>query len=130
MKKTLCIILTALLLCGGMGAGLGAAAAPQAGAQAAPAAVSPLLGPLMEFIAQYDLANLTEAQIQILIGILKTLQALGIDYKPVLEAVDSLLPFAVKAALHDAGLMDYPLWERDFLMYLIFKYLLFGWYWM
>ena len=124
MKKTLCILLTALLLCGAFGAGLNAAAAP------APAAVSPLLGPLVEFLAQYDLKSLTDAQVNLLIGILKTLKTLGIDYTGVLEAVDGLLPMTVKAALHDAGLMSYPIWERDFIAYLIFRYLLFGWIWM
>jgi len=36
----------------------------------------------------------------------------------------------VKAALHDAGLMSYPIWERDFMWHLIVKYLLIGWLWM
>ena len=130
MKKTLCILLTALLLCGAFGAGLNAAAAPPKAQALAPAAVSPLLGPLVEFLAQYDLKSLTDAQVNILIGILKTLKTLGIDYTGILEAVDDLLPMAVKAALHDAGLMNYPIWERDFIAYLIFRYLLFGWYWM
>ena len=124
MKKLVSILLTALLLCGALGAGLSAAAAP------APVAVSPLLKPLVDFLAQYDLQKLTDAQINILIGILNTLKRLGVDYTGVLEAVDDLLPMSVKAALHDAGLMSYPIWERNFLAYLIFKYLLFGWLWM
>ena len=91
---------------------------------------SSALKPLKDFIAGYDLEHLTQAQLDILIKILETLKKLGIDYKPLLEAVDGYLPFAVKAALHDAGLMSYPIWERDFTMYLVFKYLLFGWIWM
>ena len=200
MKKLLCILLCALVLCGTMGVGLTAAAAP---VQAAGIVTDLLLKPLTDFIAQYDLANLTRAQADLLAGILGTLKALGIDYtailepilallpawvkdllaaaglldgggtlaanplkplldflagvdlenlteaqlnlliatlnglkllgidyKPALDALRPILPFAVKAALHDAGLMEYPIWERDFMWYLIVRYLLFGWLWM
>jgi len=123
MKKLLSILLAALLLCGVMGAGLSAVAAP------APD-LSLLTKPLSDFLGSYDLENLTEAQLNILIKILDTLKKAGINYAPLLEAVDEYLPFTVKAALHDAGLMSYPIWERDFMMYLVFKYLLFGWLWM
>jgi len=91
---------------------------------------SSVLKQLTNFLASADLANLTDAQLELLIGILNTLKKAGVNYVPLLEAVDGYLPFAVKAALHDAGLMNYPIWERDFVMYLIFKYLLFGWLWM
>jgi len=200
MKKLLCILLCALVLCGTCAAGLTAAAAP---VQAAGIVTDLLLKPLTDFIAQYDLANLTRAQADLLAGILGTLKALGIDYTAILEPILALLPawvkdllaaaglldvtgalaanplgplldflagveleslteaqlnlliltlnglkalgvdyasiltplrpvlpFAVKAALHDAGLMSYPIWERDFMWYLIVKYLLFGWLWM
>jgi len=123
MKKLLSILLACLLLCGVMGVGLSAAAAP------APATAA-LLKPLSDFLGQYDLENLTDAQLGILIKILETLKKANINYKPLLDAVDDYLPFAVKAALHDAGLMSYPIWERDFMMYLVFRYLLFGWVWM
>ena len=89
-----------------------------------------LLKPLTDFLAGYDLANLTESQLNTLITILTALKKAGVNYKPLLEAADGILPFAVKAALHDAGLMSYPIWERDYLMYLVFRYLLFGWIWM
>ncbi|MDR2687190.1 MAG: hypothetical protein LBB75_05510 [Oscillospiraceae bacterium] len=121
MKKLLSIFLSALLLCGVMGAGLTAAAAPD---------LSLLQKPLTEFLGQYDLENLTEAQVGIFIKILETLKKAGVDYVPLLEAADGYLPFTVKAALHDAGLMSYPIWERDAMMYLVFRYLLFGWVWM
>ena len=88
------------------------------------------LSTLTNFLAGYDLENLTEGQLSTLIGILTALKKAGINYKPLLDAVSGYLPMVVKAALHDAGLMSYPIWERDFLMYLIFKYLLFGWIWM
>jgi len=91
---------------------------------------SPLTKPLTDFLGSYDLENLTEAQLDILIKILEALKKAGINYAPLLEAVDGYLPFTVKAALHDAGLMSYPIWERDFMMYLVFRYLLFGWIWM
>jgi len=123
MKKLLSILLAALLLCGVMGVASNAAAASVPN-------LSLLTKPLTDFLGQYDLANLTEAQVNILIGILNTLKKAGVNYKPLIEAIDGYLPFAVKAALHDAGLMSYPIWERDFMMYLVFKYLLFGWIWM
>jgi len=91
---------------------------------------SSALKTLSDFLGKYDLENLTEAQLSILIGILNTLKKAGVNYVPLLEAVDGYLPFTVKAALHDAGLMSYPIWERDYMMYLVFKYLLFGWLWM
>jgi len=124
MKKLLSILLTAMLLCGILGVGMSVSAAP-----AQPQAVNPL-APLIEFIAQNNLSSLTDAQVNILIGILRLLKALNVDYSSLLESVDSLLPFSVKAALHDAGLMSYPIWERDMLMYFVFRYLLFGWLWM
>jgi len=123
MKKLLSILLAAMLLCGI--AGMGVSAAP-----AQPQATNPLLAPLIEFIAKYDLGSLSDLQVTALIGILRTLKALNIDYTGLLATVDHLLPFSVKAALHDAGLMDYPIWERDMLMYFVFRYLLFGWLWM
>ena len=124
MKKLLSILLVALLLCGVMGVGLSVSAAP-----AAPQAINPLL-PLIEFIAQNNLQDLNEAQTKLLIEILKLLKTLNIDYSGLLASVDSLLPMSVKAALHEAGLANYPIWERDMMWYLIFRYLLFGWYWM
>jgi len=100
------------------------------GEQAKETDSSSVLKQLTNFLGSYDLENLTEAQLNTLIGILNTLKKVGINYVPLLEAVDGYLPFTVKAALHDAGLMSYPIWERDFMMYLVFKYLLFGWLWM
>ena len=91
---------------------------------------SSVLKQLTNFLASADLENLTDAQLELLIGILNTLKKAGVNYVPLLEAVDGYLPFTVKAALHDAGLMNYPIWERNFMMYLVFKYLLFGWIWM
>jgi len=120
MKKLLSILLAALLLCGVVGLGLTAAAAP----------APDLLKPLSNFLGSYDLENLTDAQLNILIKILDTLKKAGVNYRPLLDAVSGYLPFRVKAALHDAGLMSYPIWERDFMWYLVFKYLLFGWIWM
>jgi len=85
---------------------------------------------LTQFLDSVDLGSLTQAQLDTLILILNGLKKAGVNYKPLLEMVDGALPFTVKAALHDAGLMSYPIWERDFTMYLVFKYLLFGWIWM
>ena len=91
---------------------------------------SSALKTLTDFIGKYDLSDLSDAQITVLIGILTTLKSLGIDYKPVLASIDQYLPFSTKAALHDAGLMNYPIWERSAMWYFVFRYLLFGWLWM
>ena len=61
---------------------------------------------------------------------LEGLKLIGFDYTAILKSVDGSLPIAVKAALHKAGLMNYPIWERSLFWNLVFKYLLFGWVWM
>ena len=126
MKKLLSILLAVLLIGGTMGVAASAAAPalPKA------ASLSPLLKPLTDFIAKYDLENLTQVQLDLMIKILQGLKKLNIDYAPLLESLDEYLPFAVKAALHDAGLMEYPVWERDMILHFVFRYLLFGWLWM
>ena len=127
MKKFLSILLIALLLCGGVSVGLSAAAAPVMQA-------SSLLDPLLKFIDGNDLASLTEKQLDALMLILKGLKALNIDYAEILKLADDTLPnglpITVKAALHKAGLMNYPIWERDLFFNFIFKWFLFGWAWM
>jgi len=77
MKKTLSILLAALLLCGVMGVTASAAAPAQTTEQAS-GLTGLLLKPLTDFIATYDLENLTDAQLNNLIGILTTLKTLGI----------------------------------------------------
>ena len=125
MKKLVSVLLVALLLCAGLGL-VGASAAEPAPAivnstwqNMATAALNSLLG-----------SSLGDAAIGAFITTLQTLQNLGFDVSGFLEAVDDVLPMSVKAALHDAGIKSYPIWERDMLFYLIFRYLLFGWYWM
>ena len=126
MKKTLCIFLATLLLC--MGIGMSASAAAETPQQAPPKSAA--TDALWAVLNNFDFTNLTNAQITILVNTLKALKALGVDYSGFLERISPLLPFSAKAALHDAGLASYPIWERDLMYYLIFKYLLFGWLWM
>jgi len=126
MKKFLSVLLIAVLLCGVGLVGANANAAPalvetQSSAlqNIAMAALNTLLNSSMGDIA-----------IQAFVNSMGGLQNLGFNVAGFLEAVDDLLPMAVKAALHDAGVASYPIWERDMLFYLIFRYLLFGWLWM
>jgi len=121
MKKILSILLAALLLGGVMSVGLSAAAAP---------ATQAVDDQLVKFLGSADLKNLTKDQMNLLVEILGYLKLLGFDYTKLLDAVKDQLPIAAKAALHKAGLMSYPVWERNVFVNLIFKYLLFGWIWM
>jgi len=122
MKKILSILLAVLLFGGVMTVGFTASAAP-----AAPQAIT---DNLVNFLAGKNLANLTTQELNLLKAILEGLKLLGVDYTAILRRYDSQLPVSVKSALHRAGLMNYPIWERNVFFNIIFKYLLFGWLWM
>jgi hypothetical protein len=119
MKKILSILLAAILLGSVMTVGFTATAATVS-----------VTGNLENFLAGKTLENLTAQELNLLKALLEGLKLLGIDYTAVLKKYDSQLPVAVKAALHDAGLMSYPIWERSVFFNFIFKYLLLGWLWM
>ena len=136
MKKVISILLAAVLLCGGF-AVVGASAAP-APVQFEPSAIQPH-NPIQDALMRQAmnalttlLANTTFGEIPInaFVETLLTLQRLGLDVGAFIESVEDLLPMAVKAALHDAGLASFPIWERDPLAHFIFYWILFGWLWM
>ena len=139
MKKVISILLVAALLCGGFAvASAGAAAAHSAQIEAQVQAIEPhnviqnaLFAQAMQALTVL-LANTTlgEIPISMFVDTLLTLQRLGLDVDAFLAEVDHLLPMAVRAALHDAGLINIPIWERDPLMHFIFYWILFGWLWM
>ena len=122
MKKLLSILLAVLMLGGAMM--VASSAAP--GKEVSGAATDSLAN----FLRNKDLKNLSKTDINLLVALLEGLQFLGIDYKTLLNSVSGQLPIAVKAALHKAGLMKYPIWERSVFFNLIFKIFLFGWIWM
>ena len=122
MKKLLSILLAALLLGGVMTVGLSAVAAP-----AVPQAAT---DSLVNFLAGKNLKNLSAQEINLLKALLEGLKFLGVDYTAVLKQYNKQLPVAVKSALHSAGLMKYPIWERNLFFNFIFKYLLLGFIWM
>ncbi len=126
-KKILSIFLAALLLCGAVSVGVSAAAST---AKSYASQEGILETALRSFIKNVDWGKITETQTTWLIKTLTTMKTLGINYDSILETVSPYLPMSVKAALHDAGLAEYPIWERDMLMYFVFRYLLFGWVWM
>jgi len=116
MKKILSILLAVLLLGSVMTVGFTASAAPADN--------------LVNFLAGKNLNNLSTQEINLLKGILEGLKFVGVDYASVLRRYDSQLPISVKSALHNAGLMNYPIWERNVFFNFIFKYLLLGFIWM
>lgn len=124
-RKILSILLSVLLLGSVMGLGVQAAAPVQKAS-----ALEVIETALVSFLKKQDLANLDGTQIKWLINTLTALQKGKIDYTKLLDAVSENLSFAVKAALHEAGLASYPIWERDVFYHYFFKYILFGWLWM
>ena len=139
MKKVISILLVVVLFCGGFAAvGASAVAADSAQVEAQAPVPQPhnviqnaLFAQAMQALTTM-LANTTLGEIPIaaFVNTLLTLQRLGLDVEAFLEEVDHLLPMAVRAALHDAGLINIPIWERDPLMHFIFYWILFGWLWM
>ena len=137
MKKRISILLVAVLLCGGfavVGANATAATPVQTQFQAPQpqnALQNALFGQAMNALTVL-LANTTLGEIPInaFVNTLLGLQRLGLDVERFLEEVDHLLPMAVRAALHDAGLINIPVWERNPLIHFIFYWILFGWLWM
>jgi|GEM_PF-1730210 len=140
MKKVIGILLVAALLCGGFAAvGASAAGPVQIEAQAPQppmpqpqnAIQNALFAQAMQALTVM-LANSTLGEIPIaaFVNTLLALQRLGLDVEAFIEEVDHLLPMAVRAALHDAGLINIPVWERDPLIHFIFYWILFGWLWM
>jgi len=127
MKKFLSILLIALLLCGvvGVAAGAAAPALPKAAAIALPGIPS-----LDSILKNFNLASMTDAQLSSFIKILSGLKSLGVDLSSYLAPIAKGLPIPVKAALQQAGLMQFPIWERSYFFNFIFKWLLFGWIWM
>lgn len=116
MKKILCVFLSALLLCGTV--------------SVAASALMPAMPTIDDLFAKFDLENLTDEQIALLIEGLNFLKNLHLDVASYLEAHADQLPMALKAALHQAGLASFPLWERSAFWNFVFKWLLFGWIWM
>ncbi|MCL2299213.1 MAG: hypothetical protein FWC27_03590 [Firmicutes bacterium] len=120
MKKLLSILLAVLLLGSVATVGLTAAAAPSANT----------LVDLAAFFLKNDAAKLTDAQLKTLIELLDVLKRAGFNYEKILDTYSGKLPIAAKAALHKAGVMSYPIWERDVFFNFIFKYFLLGFLWM
>lgn len=125
MKKIISVLLITLLLCGGVS--VAASAAP---ALSLPKASALAIPKLEDLLKPFDLSNLSETQLKLLIGTLAALKKLGVDLAKYLEPVTKNLPIPVKAALHEAGLVEFPIWERSYVFNFIFKWLLFGWLWM
>ncbi|MDR0532266.1 MAG: hypothetical protein LBG83_09435 [Oscillospiraceae bacterium] len=146
MKRVISVILAMLLLCG----------ASAAGAQAASASsnldsfvddyvkqINKVIGALTDTSAKnpvnnqknvekalkgFDLSSLTDEQLETVVGLLTKLQGFGVNVETYLKGMN--LPIPVKAALHKANLVKYPIWERSSFWNFIFKWLLFGWIWM
>ena len=137
MKKMVSALLVALLLCG---LGLVGASATLYLPQAMP--LNSVILPSMEWEIADHVAQLEALLLEFKDGqvtgtrLLRVAQQLiimdmhGIDYSGTFEWARSFLPMNVKAALHDAGLASFPIWERDPLMHFIFYWILFGWLWM
>jgi len=131
MKKIISILLVVMLLCGSLGVAGASAATPPVQAQA----VTTQSRNAMQNLANAALTTLLNSSmgdlaITAFVNAMKSLQNRGFDVESFLDSVDHRLPMPVKAALHDAGVKSYPIWERDMMFYLIFRYLLFGWFWM
>lgn len=122
MKKLLSILLACLVLCGTMGAAMTASAAQTQSILSGDA--------LSLFLKGIDIAKLNAKQIEALVAAANLAKGFGIDIAAILAPFEDKLPFAAKAALHEAGLKQYPVWERSAFMNFVFKYLLFGWIWM
>jgi len=121
MKRILCILLAAMTLMGV--AGVAASAAPVQGANAMDILFQNLLNALLNI----DLENLTKQQLDGLVSLFNNYKNIP-GFSSFVRRLD--LPISVKAALHRAGIVKFPIYERSLLWNFIFKYFLFGWIWM
>lgn len=127
MKKLMSILLATLLLGSIAVVGTSAAAAPQAGITQS---ASPLETMLISYLKGLDWEKITDTQVTWIVNTIKRMKDNNVEYAYILDAVANQLPYAVKSALHDAGLAKFPIWERSAFFNFIFKWLLFGWIWM
>jgi len=133
MKKLLSILLAALLLCSGLAMTFGVTAAA-AKTDAAAIDFDGIFNSALNLLKGFDPANMTEKQQKSLIESLNNLPGLKGN-----EAVGKLLrdldkqyklPITFKNLLHKNGIYSFPFYERSVFWNFIFKWLLFGWFWM
>jgi len=130
MKRCLCALLAALTLLGAFG--VAASAAPAAAKSSTSALDKMINDSVRNVTAEIEkllkMENVTEKDLKPLIDMLSIGSMFGIDFGKYLKNFD--IPIPVKAMLHKAGVMKFPIYERSYVWNFIFKYLLFGWIWM
>ena len=136
MKKLLSILLAALMLCSGLAMtfGVTASAAPAQKTDASATALDKLFQSIANTISGYNLEDLSETQESIIVRGLKLLKLADTNdaIGKALKAIDKQysLPITFKNLLHKNGIYSFPFYERSVFWNFIFKWLLFGWFWM
>jgi len=156
MKKMLSIVLLALVLCAGIAVPANAALGdifadglnsfltnlpgamesipllPQLGDITRPEITgsSAKIPTLDSLLRKFDVANMDGATTQKFIDNLKTVKDKGADMAKYLAPAEEKLPYAVKNAIHKAGVKSYPIYERSAFFNFVFKWFLLGWVWM
>ena len=81
-------------------------------------------------LRSFNVENMDKATTQRFLDTLQGVKDKGQDMAKYLAPAEEKLPYAVKNAIHKAGIKEYPIYERSAFFNFIFKWFLFGWAWM
>ena len=136
MKKLLSVLLAALMLCTGLAMtfGVTASAAPAQKVDASASAFDWIFDTALKLFKGLDPSTMTEKEQENLIEKLSNIPGLKGNelIGKLLKDLDKQygLPITFKNLLHKHGIYSFPFYERSVIWNFIFKWLLFGWFWM
>jgi len=134
MKKLLSILLAALMLCSGLAMTIGVTATAAPAQTDAAANFDGLFNTVLNLFKGIDISEMSEKQQESVIKLLNWIPDLKGNplVGKILKDIDKQynLPITFKNLLHKNGIYSFPFYERSVFWNFIFKWLLFGWFWM